>query len=79
LACPVYLFFCPKIQGRYRLYFEAFAERVRLPRSTREQELGRYAQAYADRLEHYCRLAPFQWFNFFDFWGNPKDAGDGRK
>jgi predicted LPLAT superfamily acyltransferase len=61
------------------LYFEAFAECVRLPRATREQELGRYAQAYADRLEHYCRLAPFQWFNFFDFWGDPKDAGDGRK
>ena len=79
LACPVYLFFCPKIHGRYRLYFEAFAERVRLPRATREQELSRYAQAYAHRLEHYCQLAPFQWFNFFDFWGNPKDAGDGRK
>jgi len=25
-------------------------------------------QHYADRLTHYCRLAPYNWFNFFDFW-----------
>jgi predicted LPLAT superfamily acyltransferase len=23
---------------------------------------------YVARLEHYCRLAPFNWFNFYDFW-----------
>jgi predicted LPLAT superfamily acyltransferase len=25
-------------------------------------------QRYAARLEHYCRLAPHNWFNFYDFW-----------
>ena len=25
-------------------------------------------QRYADRLEHYCRLATDNWFNFYDFW-----------
>jgi predicted LPLAT superfamily acyltransferase len=25
-------------------------------------------QRYADRLEHYCRVAPYNWFNFYDFW-----------
>jgi predicted LPLAT superfamily acyltransferase len=29
-----------------------------------EQALKRYAQ----RLEHYCRMAPYNWFNFYDFW-----------
>ena len=24
--------------------------------------------AYVARLEHYCRLAPYNWFNFYDFW-----------
>ncbi len=24
---------------------------------------------YVARLEHYCREAPYNWFNFFDFWG----------
>ena len=28
-------------------------------------------RAYAARLEHYCREAPFNWFNFFDFWSGP--------
>ncbi len=23
---------------------------------------------YAQRLEHYCRQAPYNWFNFYDFW-----------
>jgi predicted LPLAT superfamily acyltransferase len=23
---------------------------------------------YVERLEHYCRAAPFNWFNFYDFW-----------
>jgi predicted LPLAT superfamily acyltransferase len=25
-------------------------------------------QRYAERLEHYCRIAPYNWFNFYDFW-----------
>jgi predicted LPLAT superfamily acyltransferase len=24
---------------------------------------------YAERLEHYARSAPDNWFNFHDFWG----------
>ena len=24
--------------------------------------------AYAQRLEHYAKSAPDNWFNFFDFW-----------
>ena len=23
---------------------------------------------YVERLEAYCRMAPFNWFNFYDFW-----------
>jgi len=25
-------------------------------------------QRYADRLAHYARLAPYNWFNFYDYW-----------
>jgi len=73
LGCPVYLFFCLKERdaaggARYRLYFEPFAERIALPRRERAQHVAAWAQRYASRLEHYCRKAPYQWFNFFDFW-----------
>jgi predicted LPLAT superfamily acyltransferase len=69
LRCPVYftagLYRAP---NRYDLYCEPFAERVVLPRGERSAALERYAQQFADRLEHHCRLAPDNWFNFYDFW-----------
>ncbi|CAE6947500.1 hypothetical protein R69608_05619 [Paraburkholderia nemoris] len=78
LGCPVYLFFCLKERDGYRLYFEPFAERIELPRRERAQHLAAWAQRYAARLEHYCRKAPYQWFNFFDFWASPKRGTHGR-
>ena len=29
-------------------------------------------QRYADCLTRYCKLAPYNWFNFFDFWQEKK-------
>lgn len=52
----------------YDVYFERLAERVEIARSTRRQDLERWTQRYADRLEHYVRQAPYNWFNFYDFW-----------
>jgi predicted LPLAT superfamily acyltransferase len=78
LGCPVYLFFCLKEAGRHAVYFERFAERIELPRRERAQHLAMHAQRYADRLEYYCRKAPFQWFNFFDFWARPSGGTHGR-
>jgi predicted LPLAT superfamily acyltransferase len=40
-----------------------------LPRRTRRQALEHAIVRYAQRLEAHCLLAPTQWFNFFDFWG----------
>ena len=68
LACPVYLMFGLKEQGRFRVHFEPFAERLLLPRAEREAALRHWVQAYADRLQHHSLRAPLDWFNFFDFW-----------
>jgi predicted LPLAT superfamily acyltransferase len=27
---------------------------------------------YAALLQAHCRMAPFNWFNFFDFWRAPR-------
>jgi len=78
LACPVYLLFCLKERRGYRLYFEPFAERIQLPRRERAAHLAAWAQRYAARLEHYCRKAPYQWFNFYDFWAHPSGGAHDR-
>lgn len=52
----------------YELYFEEFAPRLELSRERRIEEAGAWAQAYADRLTSYTRYAPYNWFNFFDYW-----------
>ncbi len=68
LECPVFLFFCLREGERYRIYCEPFADRIVLPRSERMPRLRDYLQQYAHRLEAYCLKAPYQWFNFYDFW-----------
>ena len=68
LQCPTYLLFCIPERGTYQAYFESFHERIILPRITREAALRELATEFAARLAHYCRIAPLQWFNFYDFW-----------
>jgi predicted LPLAT superfamily acyltransferase len=69
LRCPVYLAFgLYRSPNRYELHCEPFAERVELPRGRREEALRGLVARYAERLEAYCRRAPDNWFNFYDFW-----------
>jgi predicted LPLAT superfamily acyltransferase len=69
LKVPIVLFFCLyRGGGRYDIYFELFAETVTIPREDRAQGLQEWTQRYAHRLEAYCRMAPNNWFNFYDFW-----------
>jgi predicted LPLAT superfamily acyltransferase len=68
LKVPVVLFFCLyRGAGRYDIHFELFAESVIIPREHRTEGLQEWTQRYALRLEAYCRLAPNNWFNFYDF------------
>jgi predicted LPLAT superfamily acyltransferase len=69
MHCPVILFFGLYRGGnRYEIYFEQLADEVRLDREQRTTETRRWTQTYVDRLEHYARLAPYNWFNFYPFW-----------
>jgi len=69
LELPVVLCFGLYRGGnRYDLYFETFADEIRIERRTRAAQLGGWAQRFASRLEHYTRLDPYNWFNFYDFW-----------
>ncbi len=53
------------------IHFELFRESIRLPRKGRDEALAGLVAEYAARLEHFCRRAPLQWFNFYDFWHLP--------
>jgi predicted LPLAT superfamily acyltransferase len=54
--------------NRYTAHFELFAESLRLPRENRDAAIAGCAQRYAQRLEQYARSAPYNWFNFYDYW-----------
>ena len=69
MRCPVILFFGLYRGGnRYEIYFEHFADVIVLDRDRRAEEIQLWMQRYAERLEHYARLAPYNWFNFYPFW-----------
>lgn len=57
--------------NRYRIHFEPLADFSAVERSERDAAIGAAQRAYVSRLQHHCRTAPFNWFNFFDFWGRP--------
>jgi predicted LPLAT superfamily acyltransferase len=69
LGCPV-LFVVALRRGpqRYQVFTEQLAERVELPRAGREAALRELLTSYAARLEHHCLQAPYEWFNFYDYW-----------
>jgi predicted LPLAT superfamily acyltransferase len=74
LQVPVILCFGIYRGGsRYSLSFELFAERIEIPRDARHQALDRVLARYAERLEHYARAYPYNWFNFYDFWQQDTD------
>ena len=69
MRCPVISFFGLYRGGnRYEIYFEHFADEIVLDRDRRAENIQFWAQRYAERLEHYARLAPYNWFNFYPFW-----------
>lgn len=69
LRRPVFLVFgIYREPNRYELHCEPFADRIELPRASREPALRALVQRYADRLESVAREAPDNWFNFFEFW-----------
>ncbi len=45
--------------ARYDIVFEALEN---------SQDIAASMRQYVARLEHHCRAAPYNWFNFFDFW-----------
>ena len=77
LRVPVILAFGLYDGGRrYDLHFERFDFDLPADRRQRAEALAVVAQRFADRLAHYVRKAPYNWFNLYDFWMVENRAGD---
>jgi len=68
LKCPMLFMVALRTgDGRY----DAFAERV-ADKAVVDgpEDLDALVGDYARRLERYCLMAPYQWFNFYDYWAD---------
>ncbi|WP_037586391.1 glycosyl transferase family 2 [Stenoxybacter acetivorans] len=68
LKAPLNTVFCLKKQNQYELHLKKFAGTPQWQRTNRQEKISELAQNFADELTAMCRLAPLQWFNFYDFW-----------
>ena len=56
--------------NRYDIRFEAMDSLTGLERTTRDEALSDWTRGYARRVEAQIRSAPFNWFNFYDYWSD---------
>ena len=54
--------------NRYDIHFESLADFSALPPRGRTLAVEDAMTRYAALMEQYCHSAPYNWFNFFDFW-----------
>jgi len=76
IGCPVVHTQCIRLDERtYESSATVLTDGLdpRLPRRRKAEALLR---AFVAEIEATCLRAPYQWFNFFDYWGE-REAGDG--
>lgn len=56
--------------NRYDVHFELIHDPARDGALAKDAAVREMLIRYAEALERHCRSAPYNWFNFFDFWGS---------
>ncbi len=54
--------------NRYQVRFEPLADFSQIGRAERKDAIEGAMKRYADCVARHCREAPYNWFNFFNFW-----------
>lgn len=75
LRCPVYTLFCARCEGRYQADVALLSDGEAAPRKERDAALSALVGRYAQTLEGLLQKAPYQWFNFYDYWAAIGDGG----
>lgn len=70
LECPVKFMFAYRKNSDDKVHFSIYklSDKLNFTRNKRKEKIQQYAQIFANELERHCRQAPYQWFNFYDFW-----------
>jgi predicted LPLAT superfamily acyltransferase len=71
LGVPVIVFF-GIYQGRnqYAVRLQLLGEAQQIPRNKRSEVVTELTQKYVDSIEEILRQYPYNWFNFYDYWGD---------
>jgi predicted LPLAT superfamily acyltransferase len=71
LGCPLLFCLCLRTgDARYEAIARVLHPGGALPREARAGRARELLAAYVAELETACRRAPYQWFNFYDFWAD---------
>ena len=57
---------------RYQLRLEPVIDFAAVPLAERDAAIARAQAAYVAHLQAACRAAPYNWFNFYDFWNDAR-------
>jgi predicted LPLAT superfamily acyltransferase len=69
LKCPVVFMTGLYLGGNhYVIHFDSLADFSTVAQGQRDAAMQAAITRYAALLDQYCRKAPYNWFNFFDFW-----------
>jgi len=68
LKVPVLAVFCYRVENQFEVHIHAIAEKLNFPRNNRLQAMQAITRQYVALLEQHCIRAPYQWFNFYNFW-----------
>ncbi len=62
--------------NHYSIHFHQLADFTDLKRNQRDRAVKDAMLEYANLIDYYCRAAPYNWFNFFDFWQTSTTKSD---
>lgn len=64
--------------NRYAIHFDTLADFSNISRADRPAALQAASHRYAELINKYCHKAPYNWFNFFDFWKSSPAKGSNK-